>query len=59
MLFPVVGFVIPVSVVWQADSKTPTQDVEVKVRASVALSAPTQVNPNAQQFVIIAIKLNL
>jgi hypothetical protein len=59
MLFPVVSFTIPMPVVWQANSKAPTQDVEIKVRASVALSAPTQVNPNAQQFVIVAIKLNL
>jgi len=48
-----------VSVVWQTNSKAPAQDVEVKVRASMALSTPPQINPNAQQFVIVAIKLNL
>jgi hypothetical protein len=59
MLFPVVSFVIPVSVIWQSNSKAPAQDVEVNVRASVALSTPTQIEPNAQQFIIVAIELNL
>jgi hypothetical protein len=59
MLFPIVSFVIPVPIIGQANSKAPAQDVEVKVRASVAPLTPTKIEINAQQFVIVAIKLNL
>jgi hypothetical protein len=59
MQFPIVSFTIPVPIIRQANPKAPAQYVEVNVRTSMALAAPTQVNPNAQQFVIVTIKLNL
>jgi hypothetical protein len=59
MLFPIVSFTIPVPVVWQANPKAPAQDVDLKVWTGMTLTPPTQIKVYAQQFVIVAIKLNL
>jgi hypothetical protein len=59
MLFPIVSFTIPVSIVRQANPNAPAQDVDLKVWTGMTLTPPTQVDPNAQQFIIVAIELNL
>jgi hypothetical protein len=59
MRFPIVSFTIPVSIVRQANPKAPAQDVDLKVWTGMTLTPPTQIKVYAQQFVIVAIKLNL